>query len=69
MSTESGTTRNASAGQTTALTMPTTNPASRASQNVSIENPGSTAASSQSEKPVTTVTTTVRRTTWRQGGR
>ena len=40
VSTDSGTTRNASAGQTTALAMPTTNPASNASQNESIEKPG-----------------------------
>ena len=69
VSTESGTTRNASAGQTTALATPTTNPASSASQNESIANPGSTAASSQRENPVITVTMTVRRSTWRQGGR
>ncbi len=69
VSTESGTTRNASAGQTTALAMPTTNPASKASQNESIENPGKMAASSHSPAVVTTVTTIVRHRTVRHDGR
>ena len=69
VSTESGTTRNASAGQTTALAMPTTNPASNASQNESIEKPGKIAASSASPIVVTTVTTTARHRTVRHDGR
>ena len=57
VSTDSGTTRNANAGHTTALPTPTTNPANNASQNESIENPGKIAASSHSPTAVTTVTT------------
>ena len=69
VSTDSGTTRNASAGQTTALATPTTNPASNASQNESIEKPGRIAASSHSPSVVTTVTTMVRHRTVRHDGR
>ena len=69
VSTDSGTTRNASAGQTTALATPTTNPASNASHNESIEKPGRIAASSHSPSAVTTVTTTVRHRTVRHDGR
>ena len=69
VSTDSGTTRNASAGQTTALAMPTTKPASSASHNESIENPGKIAASSHSSSVVTTVRTTERHSTVRHDGR
>ncbi len=69
VSTDSGTTRNASAGQTTALAMPTTKPASRASHNESIEKPGRMAASNHNPSVVTTVTTMERQRTVRHDGR
>ena len=69
VSTESGTTRNANAGQTTALAMPTTNPASNASHKESIEKPGRIAASSHSPSVVTTVRTMVRQMTVLHDGR
>ena len=67
--TESGTTRNARAGHTTALAIPTTNPASRASQIESIENPGRNAASSHSETDVNAVTSRLRQSVSRHDGR
>ena len=69
VSTESGTTRNASAGHTTALPTPTTNPASNASGNDSIENPGRMAAKSHSSTAVRTVRTRPRHSTRVRDGR
>ena len=63
VSTDSGTTRKASAGHTTALTSPTTKPASNASANESMSNPPRIAARNQSAPAMTTVTTNDRQTT------
>ena len=67
--TESGTTRKARAGHTTALATPTTNPARTASQNESMENPGRIAASSHSETEVNAVTSRLRQSVSRNDGR
>ena len=60
VSTESGTTRNASAGQTTALATPTTNPASSASQTESIEKPGQDRGQQPQRDGVNAVTSRLR---------
>ena len=69
VSTDSGTTIEASAGHTTALSTPTTNPASRASGARSISKPGRIAARNHSETAVNTTTTALRHSTRLGGGR
>ena len=61
--------RNASAGQTTALTTPTTKPASSASTGLSIVNPSRIAARTHSAIAVITVTSRLRQATCRHDGR
>ena len=69
VSTEIGTTTNASAGQTTALRRPMTKPASNASLGRSIVKPGRIPARSQRATAVTTVTATPRPMTRDHNGR
>ena len=63
VSTERGTTITARAGQTTALTRPTTKPARRASAGLSMVKPSSNHASTHNDAAVRIVTTMLREIT------